>query len=84
MGTPKDTSAPKKGKAGRALDGMGSNRHGPARLGSGERPRTASEPIGTRDPMLFHDTVEHDGEFFIYANYNLILTRTLYYLLYYC
>jgi hypothetical protein len=58
---------------------IGSARHGSARLGSGERPRTASEPIGPRDPMLFHDTVEHDGDFVVYADYNLLLTRTLHY-----
>jgi hypothetical protein len=68
-----------KNKAGRALDRIGSARHGTARLGSGERPRTASEPIGPRDLVLFHDTVEHDGESIIYANYNLIVTRTRYY-----
>jgi hypothetical protein len=60
-----------------------SARHSTAWLESGEHPRTASEPIGTRDPVLFHDTVEHDGEFIIYANYNLILTRTLYYCWYF-
>jgi hypothetical protein len=58
---------------------IGSARHGTARLGSGKRPRTASERNGTRDAVLFHDTMEHDGEFIIYANYNLILPRTLYY-----
>jgi hypothetical protein len=44
-------------------DWIGSARHGTARFGSGERPRTASEPIDTRDPVLIHDTLGHDGEF---------------------
>jgi hypothetical protein len=56
-------------KAGHTLD----------RLGSCKRQRTASEPISTRDSVSFHNTVVQNGKFIIYANYNLILTRTLYY-----
>jgi hypothetical protein len=60
-------------------DRLGLARHGTARLGSGERPRIASEPFGTRNPVSFHDTVEQEDKFIIYDNYNLILTRTLHY-----
>jgi hypothetical protein len=41
-------------------------------------PLTASEPIGTRDPVSFYDTVDHDGELIIYDNSNVILATTLY------
>jgi hypothetical protein len=54
---------------------IGSAQNGTARLRSGERPRSASEPVGTRDPVSFHDTVGHDGKFIIYANYNSILNQ---------
>jgi hypothetical protein len=55
-------------KAGRALDRLGSARHG-----SSKRPRTVSEPVGKRDIVLFHGNFEHDVEFNIYVNYNLPL-----------
>jgi hypothetical protein len=43
-------SLPYNDKAWHTLDGIGSARLGTAWLGSGERPPTASKPVGTRDP----------------------------------
>jgi hypothetical protein len=43
--------------------------HGTALLRSGKRLYTASEPVGTRDPVLFHYVLEHDREFIICAYY---------------